>query len=718
MRSSRDGPWRVGDEISRLFLDLAASRPAVYDGLLSGDQLRLAYRHGLVGLLTHAPDRSLRASATPLYLLLSSRQHMMNVALRRVLLSLREAGVPATVLKGPYVASDYGNPALRTYNDLDLLVQPQDLDRALDVISADRGVDAIPPKRPNADKRDIPFRDPSGDFFNLDLHWDLFSYSQLRGCARGATAAAWNDAVDDPHHVLGPMWHLPLGTRLAFLSTHAILDHRFRLILFRDLAEIAARSPLDWDDIVAFAERWRLRSVTYFAWLMAAHLAEAPVPADVLAELRPSNWPARMLEAMLPRTDVVRFNGHRAHPVNLATVLLHDDFSQRLMLAVRAPRAAPGWARRVTAPRSGDGHRVTIVITSNQRRGAEVFGERLRDGLTDLGWGASLVALSAERIGPSTVDATAVVNRTGGKLGRLDWDVVRALRRAIRAGRPRILIAGGSATLQYTLAASFGVRQRPAVVYMSIGEPSYWLRGFRRRLAHRLMLSRVDLILAVSRETARQLVEDLGVPPGRVEVAHTGVPASFLEIEPDAGQPSGAELRLLFLGNFSVEKGPLLAIEAVDRLSVPARLRMVGAGPMIDQVHRAVERLDIADQVEVIGPVADVRPHLAWADLLVLTSKTEGLPGAVLEAAAAGVPAVAFDIGGAAETMVEGRTGRLVSPGDLDGMTKAIEDLADPTRRAAAGLEARELIRQAFTLEHSVRCHHELLLRLLREAET
>jgi hypothetical protein len=644
----------------------------------------------------------------------------MQTGLRQVLVRLREAGVPAAVLKGPYIASSYRNPALRTYSDLDLLVQRENLDRALEVISAVPAVEAIPPKRPHADKRDIPFRDPLGHYFNVDIHWDLFSYSQLRGCAREATATAWENAVEDPDHELGPLWHLPMEARLGFLCTHAILDHRFRLILFRDLAEIAARPQCEWNDVINFAGRWRLRSVTYLAWLAAAHLVAAPVPDSVLAELRPSNLPTRMLEAMLPRTDVVHFEGHRPHPVNLATVLLHDDLSDRVMLGLRAPLAVPGWARRVTSPPSHGGRQLTIVVTSNRRRGAEVFGERLRDGLTGLGWQASLVALTTAEIGGSTVDARPIVDRPVGHLGRLNRDVVAALRREIRGSQPRILIADGSATLQYTLAASFGLRQHPAVVYMSIGEPSYWMQGLRRRLAHRLMLSRVDLILAVSRETARQLIEEVGVSPGRVRVAHTGVPPLFLETAPDADetqQRPSAELHLLFLGNLSTEKGPLLALEVLTRLSVPARLRLVGAGPMMDLVHKEINRLDLADRVEVIGAVADVPSYLAWADLLVLTSKTEGLPGAVLEAAAAGVPAIAFNVGGTAETMIDGVTGRLVAPGDLVGMARAIEDLADPDRRAAAGLAARELIRQTFTLEHSVRRHHDLFLKLLGEAE-
>ncbi|MCA1737211.1 MAG: glycosyltransferase, partial [Actinobacteria bacterium] len=493
--------------------------------------------------------------------------------------------------------------------------------------------------------------------------------------------------------------------------THAILDHRFRLILFRDLAEVAADPRLQWAELVDFAGRWHLRSLTYLAWLMAAHLARGPVPATVLAELRPSNWPTRLLEAMLPRTDVVHFDGHRPHPVNLATVLVHDDFLQRVVLATRAPLAVPSWARRVGSASSAGDRRVTIVVTSNRRRGAEVVGERLRDGLTTFGWEAFLVALAADKSGGFTVDAGLISDRSVDQLGRLDLDIVRGFRGYIHATRPRLIIANGSATLQYSVAATFALRNRPAMVYISIGEPRYWVRGLRRRLVHRLLLSRVDLILAVSRETARQLVDDLGVPAQRVRVAYTGVPEQLLEIEGEQSQLTAkAELRLLFVGNLSEEKRPLLALEVLDRLTVPARLRLVGSGPMMNFVLQKIEDLDLADRVEVTGAVPDVRPHLAWADLLVLTSKTEGLPGAVLEAAAAGVPSVAFAVGGTGETILDGVTGRLIVPGDLAGMVGAIEKMADPEQRAAFGRAAREMVRRAFTLEDSIRHHHELLL--------
>ena len=118
----------------------------------------------------------------------------------------------------------------------------------------------LKPKRPKADKREILVVDAeTGVSFSIDLHWDLFSYAQLGGVARGATDWAWDRATAVPKHPLGPMYVLPESARIAFLTTHAALDHRFRLILFRDLAEVARRVP-DWEQLHEFASRWRLRS--------------------------------------------------------------------------------------------------------------------------------------------------------------------------------------------------------------------------------------------------------------------------------------------------------------------------------------------------------------------------------------------------------------------------------------------------------------------------
>ena len=111
-----------------------------------------------------------------------------------------------------------------------------------------------------------------------------------------------------------------------------------------------------------------------------------------------------------------------------------------------------------------------------------------------------------------------------------------------------------------------------------------------------------------------------------------------------------------------------------------------------------------AGTVELVGAVADVVPHLEWADVLILTSTTEGLPGAVLEAAFAGVPTAAFDVGGVSEAVIDGSTGRLVNRGDIEALSAALVEMASDRARThgdgGGGSAALRLSR--FTLDAAV----------------
>jgi glycosyltransferase involved in cell wall biosynthesis len=104
---------------------------------------------------------------------------------------------------------------------------------------------------------------------------------------------------------------------------------------------------------------------------------------------------------------------------------------------------------------------------------------------------------------------------------------------------------------------------------------------------------------------------------------------------------------------------------------------------------------------------------LAWADVLILPSKTEGLPGVVLEAAAAGVPSVASRVGGTEEAIIDGETGYLIAAGDVDGFAQALGVIAgDPLRGRTLGEAARKLAAERFRLQDSVEEFGRLLDRV------
>lgn len=350
-----------------------------------------------------------------------------------------------------------------------------------------------------------------------------------------------------------------------------------------------------------------------------------------------------------------------------------------------------------------------LLVASNRRRGAEVFGDRLAAGLQDRGWQVDFVAVKASD-SASVVPATPLAPSDAS--AKLSPRTTLALRSRLAATRPAILLANGGATLRYAVAARALLRQRPILAYGSIGEPRYWMRSRWHLRVNRFLHHRTDTILAVSAMTRRQLISDLGIPPDRVHVAPTGVPEEFFLDSPS----SNGRLRLLFLGSLSPEKNPLAAVAVAERLGrgLDIHLRLVGAGPLERDVAARGAISSERVTIELTGSVGDVTPQLQWADLLLLTSETEGLPGAVLEAGAVGVPTVAFDVGGTSETLVDGKTGVLIPPGEVSGMAAAVERLAED--RAALkrmGEEQREFVRSNYSLDRAISRFDQLLSGLL-----
>jgi glycosyltransferase involved in cell wall biosynthesis len=473
------------------------------------------------------------------------------------------------------------------------------------------------------------------------------------------------------------------------------------LILFRDLAEVA-RTGVDWNAVAQFATRHCLRSFTYLALAITHQLAGGLVPEEFVAELRPPGFALRVVDRMIQRIDLTSFNGHRPHPLNLAIVLLHDQWSGRARLVLRAPFALFGWWGRVWRLRAAeDGPSAMIVVVGTHRRGAEVFGEQLARGLLASGWRCELVALTKSN-GGSEVAAHPLSKLTDQRLTRLRLRLVLRLRRRLRTSGAQVVLANGSATLKYTVAALAGMRARPAFVYASVGEPSYWVTNSWRRIAQRYLLSRADLVVAVSGPTARQLVGDIGVAPERLMVAHTGVSSDLLTLPT---RTPDEDLHVLVLGSLSTEKDPeaALAIFVTLRKTHRASLRFVGAGPLYDRLATVAIREALAGAVELVGSVSDVGPQLAWADVLLLTSRTEGLPGAVLEAAAAGVPAVGYAVGGVDEAIEHMQTGLVVPAGDQQAAVAALALLADdPELRLRLGQTARRRVARNFLLADAV----------------
>jgi glycosyltransferase involved in cell wall biosynthesis len=338
----------------------------------------------------------------------------------------------------------------------------------------------------------------------------------------------------------------------------------------------------------------------------------------------------------------------------------------------------------------GSGMDLLQVVASTARRGAEVFACDLESALTEKGYRVRTLALAP------TSDAAAIPVPTLGHT-RLGLGTLRALRSAM--AHTDIVVAHGSTTLPACALASVGLRV--PFIYRNIGDPSFWNRGTWRRARTRFLLRRASMVVALA-PRARESLIALGVDPSRVRVIANGVDSGRFPLvdAPDRarakqalGLPGTSDV-VAYVGALRAEKDLGTAAAAMTHLP-GAWLVVAGDGPERATLEEWCARV-LPGRTRFVGQVEDPAPVLAAADVLVLPSRTEGLPGVLVEAGLSGIPVVATNVGYVTDVVVNGQTGIVVPPGDSVAVAAALKQaLAD---RARLGRAAREWCMQRFDL--------------------
>ena len=346
-----------------------------------------------------------------------------------------------------------------------------------------------------------------------------------------------------------------------------------------------------------------------------------------------------------------------------------------------------------------------VVVSSNQRRGAEVQAQRTAERLAHRGWRVELVSLT-DSPAPN-VGADPLSPNPPDGLKRLSPRLLLSLRRRLRQRNIRAVIAWGGATLRYVAIAKAGLGLDSSC-YVSVGIPSTWIRSRARGWLYRVFANSYGVIAAVSRATAEDLINNVGVSESKVKVVRSGIPEELLDIP--AARDRIDRLRLLYVGSLTPEKDPLAAARIATEAarSSPLTLRVVGSGPLQSALEEVAA--STGDLLELVGTVADVKEHLSWCDILLLTSRTEGLPGVVLEAMGAGRPVVAFDVGALAEVVEHGSSGLLLTPGSISAGVDAVGQLAgNGELRIQMGVAARQTIQSRFLMDRAVAAFDDVL---------
>lgn len=344
--------------------------------------------------------------------------------------------------------------------------------------------------------------------------------------------------------------------------------------------------------------------------------------------------------------------------------------------------------------------RIAIVVYSLDVGGAERQAVLDANALIRRGFD---VTLAAARSGPLETHLSAGVARVF-----LDRDgilraafALRPLLKRLATGRSLCIHAhSGWAEMAVALAAPRGSR----LIYNEHGLARW--RRWDHRAVFRLCAARAHWVLCASEATRRVRVEREGIPEEKAVVLYNSLSPEFEALARESAESPPPPFGIGFVGRFHPVKRVSWLVDLARRLAsegTPFRMLLLGDGPDRPAVLEGIEKYGLVDRVSCPGFTLDTRPSLKALHAFVLPSCTEGLSLALMEASCAGVPCVAFDVGGNGEIVRDGETGLLVREGEREGLYAAVRRLmAEEGLRRRLGRGAKDFALRTFSEESRV----------------
>lgn len=364
---------------------------------------------------------------------------------------------------------------------------------------------------------------------------------------------------------------------------------------------------------------------------------------------------------------------------------------------------------------TGGAQRRSIMLANGlAARGHRVDLVTALDGGPQVG----LVAGNVMRLPLAGADARSVASG-GTRTGEL-IAAMRPLSRYLRDQGPDMLVGmANHAVIPAILAHAMAGRRETGLVLRASNHLSRRRGGgvSLRRLPEAALWRRADGVLAVSDDVARDVARVTGMADNRVISVTSPILPDRLSIAARPQRGAAEPAQLLAMGRFVKQKGFDTLLHAFARLLSrrPAHLTLAGDGPDRAVLQALAGSLGIAAHVSFPGLITDPFARMAAADLFVLSSRWEGMPGVLVEAMAMGCPVIATDCpGGPRELLRQGALGPLVPVDDAaalaDGMDAA---LTHPV--AGAVLRHRA---SGFTVANATASYEQALLVLAGQSPT
>lgn len=352
------------------------------------------------------------------------------------------------------------------------------------------------------------------------------------------------------------------------------------------------------------------------------------------------------------------------------------------------------------------GH-ISYLITDLEIGGVPLHLLRLCGAMRDRGWSVSVTSLAGVGpVGKSLAESGVAVHSCEGRSG---WDV-RVLGRVcdrLRAEPPGVV---HSLLFHANLAARFAARR-------GVISPSQLICEIQTVEVERRWHLVVDdwthrwcrWTVGNSPSVVEHLYRQAGIPRERLRLVAGGIDpqrvrSAAVASAGDVGVAQDTAI-VLWVGRLDPVKGLSHLIRAFAQVRerfTNAKLVLVGDGPLRDQLRAEIDQAGLADDVSLLGARRDVPSLLRLARMFAFPSRTEGLPNALLEAMAGGLPIVTTDVPGCHDLVTHEATGLLVPYGDTQALAEAIiRLLVDPSLADRLGAGASRAVDERWNISRT-----------------
>ena len=356
--------------------------------------------------------------------------------------------------------------------------------------------------------------------------------------------------------------------------------------------------------------------------------------------------------------------------------------------------------------------RVLFIVPSLRRAGAESQVVQLVNGLSGGQFDKHLLTYLPDDALRTSVATESVTYHKLNREGRLDFATARAIGKIIDNNEIDIIHCTLHNALLYGVLGTRSARRNPALVCAIHTTKAASLKhALAVTLLYKHILKRCEQVWFMCHSQAARWIEKMPFLEDHHHVVHNGI--NVEDFDPDLFVQAGRDFRdeLGIPGNAKVicsvaglrpEKLHQVLLQSFKSLTQELQedcyLLLAGSGPLENKLKESARLSGLRGCVIFLGEISDVRPLLAASDCKVLASAAETFSMAMLEAMAMRVPVVSTRVGGAGEAIEDGRSGVLITPGDVNDLSgKLLKIFSDETNLLEMGRLARKTVVEDFS---------------------